>query len=337
MSFLRDRSSGPLYSSNGGGGLLDHGPFDFPMDSLRPAGSLSAASLTRGGGGVYGGGGGASLDDRRYLANLSGALLPIGAGAPRLNDTGLRRLHQLYQARLESLCVRARSVHRPPYDDDDTIHMITRMLNLELRAHPTLNPPHPLMTPQHHPPCPPPPPSSARRYTRFAQTAASIAQDITVQVLGRDTQSADFVADRIAEIVRACIYDEKELTISQLSAQLAANASQLNVADSERSFLRSNMEGQLASTSAALREGIATSQRQAWAARQADAAQREALRAEAVAYAERSDARGRELVEARRRAEAAEEAAARCVRLLSSACRHTHCSAKTNERDAKLK
>eukprot|EP00750_Incisomonas_marina_P031569 INCI8239.2.p1 GENE.INCI8239.2~~INCI8239.2.p1 ORF type:complete len:1742 (+),score=438.47 INCI8239.2:635-5227(+) len=73
------------------------------------------------------------------------------------------------------------------------------------------------------------------------------------------------------------------------------------------------MDSQMSSTAAALREGIATSQKQAWTQRQADAQHREALRAEAVAYAERSDTRGRELAEARQRLKDLEQATERRV------------------------
>jgi len=158
---------------------------------------------------------------------------------PSLNSVGLRKLHELYQSRLESI------------------------------------------------------------YSRFAQTTASIAQDVTIQVLGRDAQSANFVVDRITEIVKASIYDEKELLISQLSMQLASNSSRLDVAEGDRSFLRANLDQQLASTTAALRQGIQTSQQQAWAQRQVDVKQNEALRAEAVTYAEKSDTYLRELTQAR--------------------------------------
>ena len=240
MSFLRDD---PLLLP-GGTGL---GASNFSSSALSAPPTSSSALLygnhllaaPYNAGGSRSGGAHSSVMLPSRSATTAMTMTPPAGAAHSINEAGLRRLHQIYQSRLESI------------------------------------------------------------YTRFAQTASSIAHDITVQVMGRDQQSADFVADRIAEIVRASIYDEKELTISQLSLQVATSSSQLTVADSERSYLRANMDSQMSSTAAALREGIATSQKQAWTQRQADAQHREALRAEAVAYAERSDTRGRELAEVR--------------------------------------
>ena len=106
--------------------------------------------------------------------------------------------------------------------------------------------------------------------------------------------------------------------------QLATSSSQLNVAEGERSFLRDNIDNQMASTAAALREGIATSRKHAWQQHQADAQQREALRAEAVLYAERSDVRARELVEAQQRLQESRDAAAKAEGELQQQLRRAH-------------
>ena len=132
-------------------------------------------------------------------------------------------------------------------------------------------------------------------YSRFAQTAANIAQDVTINAMGRSAQSATFVADRIAEIVRGSLFDEKEVVISQLSMQLAANASKLSALESERSFLRANLDHQAAASSEALQRTIVSQQQKAAAQHDVETMHQQALRTEIARQERRNQERANEV------------------------------------------